>query len=255
MAICRAASRSSCGFRTRPASARRTGSSVSGPDEAPDRASRPTSATRMPGYSARSAPPAARRRGWRCRSARSRRLAYDAETQTAAQHQPDLSALTRAGVEPRRKRLAVPPRQLAVQHRLRRHRAHHRRRMHRLEQPRRTPRRHPIHWSQAVGSHRSETIAVGIRHRGKSAARRTNDERWRRRKTRPAASTPTPLQLFLSKSIPRAAIFTGSSFPYRTTASYAVFMRGGPFHKFLTCPSRNHRRRYVRALPLPGWSL
>lgn len=183
-AICRAAGRSNCGSRTRPGSGRRTGSSGNGPAGAPP----PTSATRTPGCSARSVPPEARRPIRRCRlpaqpacscistrdlalrrtrsaccsPARSRWVAYDTQTQTAAKRQPDLLAGSRARAKPGRKYLAVFPCKLAVQHRVQRHRALHRRCLLSLEQSHGLAGNHPIHRSQKVDPHRSASITVGI---------------------------------------------------------------------------------------------
>ena len=89
-------------------------------------------------------------------------MAYDWKDQTAEKCQSDLPSITRSRTEPSRKRLAVPPRQLAVQYRLRRHGPHHQGRMLSLEQPRRTPQYHPIHRAQKMGSYRSNRITVGI---------------------------------------------------------------------------------------------
>jgi hypothetical protein len=71
-------------------------------------------------------------------------MAHHRQARRAEQHLPDLPAVPRGGAEPRRKRLAVPSRQLTLKPRLRHLRRHHRRRLRRLAQTPRPARNHHL---------------------------------------------------------------------------------------------------------------
>ena len=72
-----------------------------------------------------------------------------------------ISAFARARTEPRRKHLAVPARQLALQPRLRKRRRHHRRGMRGLAKAHRPARNDYLHRDARLGAHRSDLRAVG----------------------------------------------------------------------------------------------
>src|SRR3984957_13508160 len=89
-------------------------------------------------------------------------MAHDGQTRRARQHHADLPTFPRPGAEPGRERLAVPPPELALKHRLRKLRRDRRRRMHRLAKAHRSTRNHHLHRNARLGSRRSDAMTLGI---------------------------------------------------------------------------------------------
>src|ERR1700729_2339934 len=92
-------------------------------------------------------------------------MAHDGQTRRARQHHADLPTFPRPGAEPGRERLAVPPPELALKHRLRKLRRDRRRRMRRLAKAHRSTRNDHVHRNARLGSRRSAAMTLGIRHR------------------------------------------------------------------------------------------
>src|SRR3984893_12028852 len=92
-------------------------------------------------------------------------MAHDGQTRRARQHHADLPTFPRPGAEPGRERLAVPPPELALKHRLRKLRRDRRRRMHRLAKAHRSTRNDHLHRNARLGSRRSAAMTIGIRSR------------------------------------------------------------------------------------------
>src|SRR5580700_5420153 len=90
-------------------------------------------------------------------------MAHDGQTRRARQHHADLPTFPRPGAEPGRERLAVPPPELALKHRLRKLRRDRRRRMHRLAKAHRSTRNDHLHRNARLGSRRSAAMTLGIR--------------------------------------------------------------------------------------------
>ena len=80
----------------------------------------------------------------------------------------DLPAFPRPGAEPGRERLAVPPPELALKHRLRKLRRDRRRRMRGLAKAHRSTRNDHLHRNARLGSRRSAAMTLGIRRRRSS---------------------------------------------------------------------------------------
>src|SRR3984957_14900635 len=78
-------------------------------------------------------------------------MAYDGQARPARQHHADLPAFPRAGAEPGRERLAVPPPELALKHRLRKLRRDRRRRLRRLAKAHRSNRKQSRPAERATG--------------------------------------------------------------------------------------------------------
>src|SRR5580692_388861 len=89
-------------------------------------------------------------------------MAHDGQTRRARQHHADLPAFPRPGAEPGRERLAVPPPELALKHRLRKLRRDRRRRMRRLAKAHRSTRNNHLHRNARLGSPRSDAMTLGI---------------------------------------------------------------------------------------------
>src|ERR1700722_15559208 len=89
-------------------------------------------------------------------------MAHDGQTRRARQHHADLPTFPRPGAEPGRERLAVPPPELALKHRLRKLRRDRRRRMRRLAKAHRSTRNNPLHRNARLGSPRSDAMTLGI---------------------------------------------------------------------------------------------
>src|SRR5215472_8775779 len=74
----------------------------------------------------------------------------------------------------------------------------------------------------------------------------------RRRTTRPAASSPTTLQLFLPRSIPNTAICISPllilQLPWQLCQPSPAEKRGGPFHKTLEAVARRQQKNQASAL-------
>src|SRR5580693_4627676 len=87
-------------------------------------------------------------------------MAHDGQTRRARQHHADLPTFPRPGAEPGRERLAVPPPELALKHRLRKLRRDRRRRMHRLAKAHRSTRNHHLHRNARLGSRRSDAMTL-----------------------------------------------------------------------------------------------
>src|ERR1700731_4412819 len=108
-------------------------------------------------------------------------MAHDGQTRRARQHHADLPAFPRPGAEPGRERLAVPPPELALKHRLRKLRRDRRRRMRRLAKAHRSTRNNHLHRNARLGSPRSDAMTLGITP--------SSAERARRERRHPKAST------------------------------------------------------------------
>src|SRR5271169_1983307 len=89
-------------------------------------------------------------------------MAHNRQARPPPQHHADLPAFPRAGAEPGRKRLAVPPRQLALKPGLRDLRRHHRRRLRRLAKTHRPARNHHLNRNARLGPYRSDPMTLGI---------------------------------------------------------------------------------------------
>src|SRR5580693_3720997 len=89
-------------------------------------------------------------------------MAHDGQTRRARQHHADLPTFPRPGAEPGRERLAVPPPELALKHRLRKLRRDRRRRMRRLAKAHRSTRNDHLHRNARLGSRRSDAMTLGI---------------------------------------------------------------------------------------------
>src|ERR1700727_1936051 len=92
-------------------------------------------------------------------------MAHDGQARRARQHHADLPAFPRPGAEPGRERLAVPPPELALKHRLRKLRRDRRRSMRRLAKAHRSTRNNHLHRNARLGSPRSDAMTLGIIHR------------------------------------------------------------------------------------------
>src|SRR5580698_4268369 len=90
-------------------------------------------------------------------------MAHDGQARRARQHHADLPAFPRPGAEPGRERLAVPPPELALKHRLRKLRRDRRRRMRGLAKAHRSTRNDHLHRKARLGSRRSAAMTLGIR--------------------------------------------------------------------------------------------
>src|SRR5580704_11866304 len=90
-------------------------------------------------------------------------MAHDGQARRARQHHADLPAFPRPGAEPGRERLAVPPPELALKHRLRKLRRDRRRRMRGLAKAHRSTRNNHLHRNARLGSRRSAAMTLGIR--------------------------------------------------------------------------------------------
>src|SRR6202167_948813 len=88
-------------------------------------------------------------------------MAHDGEARHARPHHADLPAFPRPGAEPGRERLAVPPPELALKHRLRKLRRDRRRRMRRLAKAHRSTRNDHLHRNAPLGSRRSAAMTLG----------------------------------------------------------------------------------------------
>src|SRR6202451_2358420 len=89
-------------------------------------------------------------------------MAHDGQARRARQHHADLPAFPRPGAEPGRERLAVPPPELALKHRLRKLRRDRRRRMRGLAKAHRSTRNDHLHRKARLGSRRSAAMTLGI---------------------------------------------------------------------------------------------
>src|ERR1700729_2218714 len=89
-------------------------------------------------------------------------MAHDGQARRARQHHADLPAFPRPGAEPGRERLAVPPPELALKHRLRKLRRDRRRRMRGLAKAHRSTRNDHLHRNARLGSRRSAAMTLGI---------------------------------------------------------------------------------------------
>jgi hypothetical protein len=89
-------------------------------------------------------------------------MAHDGQARHARQYHADLPALPRSGAEPGRERLAVPPPELALKHRLRKLGRDRRRRMRRLAKAHRSTRNDHLHPNAQLDSRRSAAMTLGI---------------------------------------------------------------------------------------------
>src|ERR1700679_3791859 len=89
-------------------------------------------------------------------------MAHNQQARHARQYHADLPAFPRPGAEPGRERLAVPPPELALKHRLRKLRRDRRRRMRGLAKPHRSTRNDHLHRNARLGSRRSAAMTLGI---------------------------------------------------------------------------------------------
>src|ERR1700750_1482047 len=92
-------------------------------------------------------------------------MAHDGQARRARQHHADLPAFPRPRAEPGRERLAVPPPELALEHRVRKLRRDRRRRMQSLAKPHRPTRDDHLNWHARMGSCRSVAMTFGISRR------------------------------------------------------------------------------------------
>lgn len=97
-----------------------------------------------------------------CVAARSRGMAHDREARHTQEHNADPLAVSGAGTQSGRERLAISSPKLALEHRLRKLRSHYRRRLRRMAKTHRSTRDHHINRHARLGSYRSDIIAGGI---------------------------------------------------------------------------------------------